>query len=317
MTTWDNDVYSVAVNLDQGTMEQPRLEVQRFRGLNRFPEWSRDGRYLAYVSGRPDSKSYLISIRDEETGKEREIRPKLASFEYIRWSPDGQSFLAAGQDTENHGGLFLIDAQTGSARSLLEGDPVKGVLLFAQWLPDGRRILYAQNSRQPQMLARIAVRDLETGNEQEILRMADQRLIGFVALSPDGTRLAFTAWRLQGSVLQNTTLTLMPASGGQGTELFQVKFPEMIANLAWSNDSRSVLFVRGNLGGQQSRQGLRPLWQIPAAGGQPRQIGALVDEGQINILSLHPNGRRIAYTRSSREFEIWAMEGLLAAASPE
>jgi Tol biopolymer transport system component len=109
----------------------------------------------------------------------------------------------------------------------------------------------------------------------------------------------------------------MPASGGQATELFQVKFPEMIANLVWSNDSRSVLFVRGNLGGQQSRQGLRPLWQIPAAGGEPRQLGALVDEGQINILSLHPNGRRIAYTRSSREFEIWAMEGLLAAASPE
>ena len=261
MTAWDADVYSVGVDLDQGTMEEPRLEVQRFRGLNRFPDWSRDGRYLAYVSGRPDSRSYVISIRSEETGEEREIRPKLASFEYIRWSPDGQSFLAAGQDTDNHGGLFLIDAQTGSARSLLDGDQATGAFLFAQWLPDGRRILYGQNSRQPRMLATIAVRDLETGKEQEILRMADQRLIGFLALSPDGKRLAFTYLALQGSVPRNTTLTLMPASGGQATELFQVEFPEMIANLAWSNDSRSVLFVRGNLGGQQSKQGLRPLWK--------------------------------------------------------
>ena len=80
------------------------------------------------------------------------------------------------------------------------------------------------HSRQPQMLARITVRDLETGNEQEILRMADQRLIGFLALSPDGNRLAFTVWRLQGAVPRNTTLTLMPASGGQATELFQVEF---------------------------------------------------------------------------------------------
>jgi Tol biopolymer transport system component len=315
MMAWDQDIYSVNVDLDQGTIEEPRLAVQSYRGVNMLPDWSPDGRYLAYVSGRPDSKSYVLSIRDERTGEEREIHPELARFENIRWSPDGQSFLAQGQDREQHAGLFLIDARTGNVRSLLRGEQVTGACLDAQWLPDGRRIVYATNSRRPEVISRIVVRDLETGNEQEILRMADLRLIGFLALSPDGRRLAFTAFRLtggtDGGAPTNVALMVIPASGGGTTELLQVKFPEMIGNLAWSQDLRSVLFVRQSLGGQGMEQGSGAVWQIPAAGGEPRELRALPNQWQRQRLSFRPDGRRIAYTRASRRFEIWVMVNLL------
>jgi dipeptidyl aminopeptidase/acylaminoacyl peptidase len=158
------------------------------------------------------------------------------------------------------------------------------------------------------------VRDLETGDEQEILRMADLQLIGLLALSPDGSRLAFTAFRLaggaDGGAPTNVALTLIPASGGATTELLQVKFPEMIGNLTWSRDSRSVLFVRQSLGGQGVEQGSGAVWQIPAAVVSQRARRA-PNLWSRQRLSLHPDGRRIAYTRASRRFEIWVMENLL------
>jgi len=318
MTGIEQDVYSVNIDLNQGTMGEPRLAVQSLRGLNSFPDWSPDGRYLAYVSGRPDSKTYAISIQDMKTGAEREIHPEpieLARFD-IRWSPDGQSFLAQGQDREQRNGLFLVDAQTGKARPLFRRDVVTSAFFDAQWMPDGRRIVYATNSRRPEVISRIVILDTETGREQEILRMADLRLIGFLALSPDGSRMAFTAHRLaggaDGGAITSAALKVIPASGGETTELYRVEFPELIGSLAWSQDSRSILFVRASLGGQESEQRTgSPVWQIPAAGGEPRKLGALPGLGPRSRLSLHPDGRRIAYTRGERRFEIWAMENLL------
>jgi len=322
MTVMDSDVYGASVDLDQGTMDEPRLAVQDHSGLSMFPDWSPDGRYLAYVSGRPDSKSYVLSIRDEKTGAQREIHPELARFDNIRWSPDGRSFLAQGRDKEQRGGLFLIDAQTGGIRSLLRGDQVDGAFFDAQWLPGGRRIVYATNSRRPEVISRIVVLDQETGDQEEILRLTDLRLIAFLALSPDGRTLAFAAARLaggtDGGAPTSFALMTMPASGGAMTELLQVKFPEMITSLAWSRDSRSILFVRGSAGALDTERGQRwLLWQIPAGGGVSREIGSLPGLMQRGQLSLHPDGRRIAYTRVARRIEIWAMENLLASSAHE
>jgi len=96
MTSVEQDVYGVSIDTVQGTLGEPHLAVRDFRGLNSNPDWSPDGKYLAYVSGRPDSKSYVVSIRDETTGAVREICPELigaARFD-IRWSPDGRTLLA-------------------------------------------------------------------------------------------------------------------------------------------------------------------------------------------------------------------------------
>ena len=307
----DLDVYLANIDLDQGTISEPRLAVQSFRGLNSHPDWSPDGRYLAYVSGRPESKSYVVSIRDERMGTAREIHPEpigLSQF-VIRWSPDGRSLLAHGQDREGQTGLFLIDAKTSDVKSLFR----RSAFFDAQWMPDGRRVVYATNSTRPEVVSTIVVLDTATGREQEILRMTDLRHIGFLTLSPDGNMLAFTALRLaggtDGGVITSTTLTVVPASGGETRELIQVKFPEFVSSPVWSQDTRSVLFARASAADIMSLAE-SSVWQIPAAGGEPRRLGAVPGLGN-GRLSLHPDGRRLAYTRGERRFEIWAMENLL------
>jgi Tol biopolymer transport system component len=319
MGTAEQDVYGMNVDLDQGTLGEPRLAVQNHRGLNSLPDWSPDGRYLAYVSGRPDSKSYVISIRDERTSTEREIHPELiegARFENLRWSPDGQSFLAQGEDRDKRAGLFLIDVKTGETRALFRRQTVTGAFFDAQWMPDGRRVVYATNSRRPEVVSTIRILDTQTGREQEILRMTDLRLIGFLSVSPDGRSLALAVYRLTGGTdgggIKNSTLTVIPASGGETKDLLQVEFPELIGNLAWSPDSRSVLFARW-VGQQDKVERTRPaIWQIAAAGGEPRRLGVIPGLGRNRIrMSIHPDGHRLAYTRPERRSEIWEMQNLL------
>jgi Tol biopolymer transport system component len=317
----DLDVYAANIDLAQGTIGEPRLAVQSFRGLNSYPDWSPDGRYLAYVSGRPDSKSYVLCIRDERTGTVREIHPELIELSQfdIRWSPDGRSLLAQGQDRQKQSGAFLIDANTGDVRPLFRRDTISGGFFGTQWMPGGRRIVYATNSRRPEVVSTIVVRDTDTGREQEILRMTDLRGIGFLALSPDGNTLAFTVLHLaggtDGGAITGTTLTVIPSSGGEMRELVQVKFPEFISSPVWSQDSRSMLFARASASDIMSLAE-SSVWQIPAAGGAPNRLGAVSGLGN-GRLSLHPDGGRLVYTRGERRFEIWAMENLLSKAEEQ
>jgi len=320
MTAWEQDVYGVSIDTVRGTLGEPRLAVRGFRGLNSNPDWSPDGRHLAYVSGRPDSRSYVVSIRDEATGTVREIIPELigaARFD-IRWSPDGRSLLAQGQDREKQSGVFVIDAKSGDVRPLFRPETANSASFDAQWMPDGRRIVYATNSRRPEVTSTIVIWDRETEREQQVLRMTDLRLIGYVALSPDGNTLAFTAHRLAGGTdgggPTSTALAIIPASGGEMKELIQFKFPDFINSLAWSQDSRSLLFWRADMSGAFQETGAA-VWQIPTTGGEPRRLGVVPGLGPRGRLSLHPDGRRLVYTRNEKRFEIWAMENLLPQAA--
>ena len=52
------------------------------------------------------------------------------------------------------------------------------------------------------------------------------------------------------------------------------------------------------------------LWRIPVAGGEPRKLNLGV---KVSHLSLHPDGRRIAFTGPDPKGgqEVWVMENFL------
>ena len=50
------------------------------------------------------------------------------------------------------------------------------------------------------------------------------------------------------------------------------------------------------------------LWSIPATGGAPRKLNLGV---KVKHLSLHPDGRRIAFTAGKTDGAIWVMENFL------
>ena len=73
--------------------------------------------------------------------------------------------------------------------------------------------------------------------------------------------------------------------------------------ITWTPDGEKVLFVAGTSKNMN-------LWIVPAAGGDARQTNLKLP-GSIGQLSMHPSGKRIAFTNSTSTTELWALENFL------
>ncbi len=235
-------------------------------------------------------------IRSEETGEEREIIAKtLVSPPYrqaqLRWSPDGRSILSARD-------LQLINVQTGDVTSIVQFDLADRIAIKdAEWSHDGKTIFYirvVQSSEQwPHS---IVAHDLETGEEKELYQGNIWQ--GSLAISPDGQRLVFT---------DGHALKVMPAAGGEPRVLHRVQDTEGEAvdyGFAWTADGRYILEMH-----IPDQSGPTELWRMPTEGGKLQKV--LEMDGLMIDISIHPDGRRIAFTREQGGMEVWAMENFL------
>ena len=310
------DVYIAALDSATGQpLGAPTLVSDRFRGGNTLPEWSPDGRYLAYLSrrGAPESgvPSYIITIRSLETGQERELAPKLAFLEdtRLRWSPDGRSFLVSGEDNDGHRGLYQIGAKTGDVTPIVvsSGKVPPGSRAnrwHAEWSLDGKAIFYVHD--EDGKSCEIRIRDTETGQERRLYRPASSVHLSNLALSPDGRWLAFGA---RGNHFAARVVLVMPASGGAPHEVLKLK-QETVGwatySFAWTRDGSHLLFSKRVAAPTIASE----LWRVSAEGGEPQRIGlAMWGRGGVRA---HPDGRRIAFTnQTDRKSELWMMENFL------
>ena len=174
---------------------------------------------------------------------------------------------------------------------------------------------------------RIVALDLKTGQARE-LHSGGGRLLppdrNFMAVSPDGRQLAFLDSVFLGGTSWTTTLKVMPTAGGEPRILLDRKdlnlrdTHNLNAPFAWTPDGRYVLFtIRGDPD-LAVQEGLAELWQIPAEGGKPRKLLEMESPYRAGglrrcPLSLHPDGRRIAFQKGKeRQIDLWVMENLLS-----
>ena len=316
------DVYIAALDSATGQpLGEPALASDRFRGGNTLPEWSPDGQYLAYLSrrGAPESgvRSSIIAIRSLETGQERELTPQLAFLEdtRLRWSPDGRSFLVAGEDNDGHRGLYQINAQTGDVTPIVvtsrERQPESGANRWhAEWSLDGKAIFYVYD--EDGNSCEIRIRDMETGEERLLYRPAlPSRHLGNLALSPDGRRLAFGSAGGAGprAHFGAEVVLVMPASGGAPREVLKLEqetVGSVTYSFSWTRDGSHLLFSKRVAAPTIPSE----LWRVPAEGGEPQRIG-LATWGRGGVRA-HPDGRRIAFTnQTDRKNELWMIENFL------
>ncbi len=90
-----NDVYTTEIDPETGEITSaPSKIIKRFIGSNGTPDYSNDGKYLAYVSLRaPGTMRFtynpvgdVLCIRSLETGEEQEFRPDISFFGWPCWS---------------------------------------------------------------------------------------------------------------------------------------------------------------------------------------------------------------------------------------
>ncbi len=272
----------------------PQMVATRLE-LEAMAEWSPDGRYLAYARfGWPFPAT--LEIRTVETGEERRLPLTIAWVGGrfgLRWSADGLSLLAQGDDLKNQWGIYRIDVQTGKATPIVQSRGVG----WPTWSPDGQVVFFdGDGSGGP---PRLVVRDLDTGGEQELYRMTPPAYLSHLAISPDGRWLAFfwadvpTWWEAQGT----WALKVLSLAGGEPQELARPPVHwRFRPSLAWTPDSRHIIYSITTV---TEGKPTVTLWRIRVEGGKPQSLGSAMEGFWLSSMSVHPTGQQIAFTGMS------------------
>lgn len=296
------DVYIATLDLEKGKSIAPPIKAsQRFMGSNISPDWSPDGKYLAFVSFRlpgPDRiGSRVLCILSLETGKERELSLQLKSFGRLRWSPDARSILFSGTDINDRTGLYTVNPQTGETTLLWQREP-ETAIMGIEWAPDGKEIFFTHIDW-PKKISHILRYNPATKQEREIYRQNVPTILRIFALSPDGKQLAFE---------ESNCLRVIAADGGEARDLLKVQTQEGLSSIAWTIDGKEIIFSKALSQANLQEQACE-LWRVPAEGGEPQKLGLAMD--RIENLRLHPDGKRIAFVAGQYRAEVWVMENFL------
>lgn len=277
----DSQVYTADLESERIT------EVPILVKSSSAPEWSPDGRQLAVLTrvGAENfgQESRVISIVSMESGKSRAIAPKIAYLERIRWSPDGQELLASGSDRSARRGLFRVSAETGASSPVIREGAATYRGLEGVWADGGKAILYIHEDG-------ILRRELASGFERQLYRSSN---LHELALSSDGEWLAFVV-----TSTEKDELKAMQATGNEIRQLASVP-KGGISGVEWTRDNSHLLVSTPS-------KPVAGLWRVSIGGGQPERLPMALDrQGGIRI---HPDGRRVAYTRGAIQSEVWKMD---------
>jgi Tol biopolymer transport system component len=211
----------------------------------------------------------VIVIRSVDA-EEREVAPKLAHIERVRWAPDGLSLLVSGSDNKGRAGVYRVDARTAAIEPVVEeaGAGFRG--FDGVWAKDGASVFYLHEGTE------LRRRHVSSGREATLYRAAG--LHGIVR-SPDGRAVA---------VRGENVIVLVPTRSG---EVRRIPF-DGVTEVAWSAD---LVAARGT-----------DLWRVPLDGSAPEKLNA--PGNRAPGFSLHPDGKRIALTAGRTGTEIWTMK---------
>lgn len=287
--------------------------------------WSPDGRQLVYVK-----MGLVFVVRSLESGEERQIRPgiSLAFYVYPQWMPDGRSLIVQGRSPR---GIYRMDIESGEADAILEIEEC--YLWFAHqcssvWSPSGKVFFTRWKSEKRGEPLSVVTRDLESGRETELHRVASPVSVGDLSASPDGLWLAFVEWDMDEGT---ASLKVMPTKGGEPRNL--LKFSNFrslrgpLVELTWTPDSRHIVYALSSTAVPWSpepeihwlprvrvEEEEFQLWQVPVEGGEPERLGVTMKGFFSRGLSISPDGRRIAFTTGSLAHwgdPVWVLENFL------
>ena len=296
------DVFQATLDFDRDeVVEAPRPVAPSQVGSKMNSDWAPDGR-LAYVllpqAGPGANRTRRLVILDPETGTRTVLNPRLASYTFPQWSPDGRHILVKGTDLQAKLGVYLVNATTGVARGVaLVGGQTPRMIGAVSWGADSDTVLLTRNG-----VGLMSI-DLNTGVERLVFDYASEGIQTFTPnpgfrLSPDGRAIAYSAYRRNAAGKDETVLRVKtPGQPGRDLVVANVRLDD------WSSES-DVLFTQFERGSQSMT-----LWRVSAAGGPPKQLG-LELLGLRNV-GVHPDGRHITFTSGFPGSELWALENFL------
>jgi Tol biopolymer transport system component/DNA-binding winged helix-turn-helix (wHTH) protein len=253
------------------------------------PQFSPDGKEIAFISEAENGRTADLFVKLIGGDSPVRLAQDLGLGSALTWSPDGR-YIAFGR-CPGPGGIWIVPALGGTERKLVDhyGCEFQGL----SWSPDGKFLTFA-GKPSPDEGWSIHRFSLETQQETR-LTFPPPHTVGdhIPAFSPDGHRIAFR--RISSPHV--TEIYVVAAEGGEPNRItFDRSF---IQGLAWTPDSKSIVFAAHRLG-------TTGLWRVPAAGGVVEAIpiaGPMVGSPAVSL-----ERNRLAYTQGFLHREILRVE---------
>lgn len=125
------------LNINASTTHPVPLSAD-IKGSKFSPQYSPDGKYIAYALDIDGSESYHIILYDPNTDSHTDLTPNSAYAHQpnFAFAPDGKT-LAILSDEQGQFALYLLSIQTGEKRLLLD---VQRPIWDVKWSPNGKWI---------------------------------------------------------------------------------------------------------------------------------------------------------------------------------
>ncbi len=300
------------MTLDPGTLQvlvPPASIGPSVLGQNDYPEWSQDGRFVAYVSYPVPRRSggQRIVVRPADGGEPRLLNPEMNYIGPFKWMPDGRSLVAVGEDRQTRAGLFRIDSQTGDVTALRRVDRSAGVLPTERFeiSPDGQTLfLSVQVERTASAFVAF---DLNSRTEREVRRFPAVSLLSKMFPSADGSELLFATSDTTG----RWRLFTMTVEGDEPREVYRAPDNRVIGGgtLNWMSGRQALFLNRARANPDEfGVSGKEQFATVPLDGG-PAFTSDLKLSQSVAAPRLHPDGRRFVFESGLPSFEIWVLEG--------
>ncbi|MGI8478504.1 MAG: hypothetical protein ACR2M2_01365, partial [Gaiellaceae bacterium] len=253
------------------------------------PDWSPDGKQIAFVDHRAATGGDLWVMNADGTGLRQLTHsqpPPATNFgaRQPSWSPDGKT-IAFGY---GYKGISLIGADGTNLRPL-----VRGVSFAAAWSPRGRKIAYAAGGELNGLSIYVVSPD---GSHRQMVarRPCCNYSYNGPTWSPDGERMAFTVGPAPDSENPGTYLGLIDRFRGPVSRYASGRYP---IDSDWSADGRRIVFSDFSRG-------------FAGNGASPRIVVLTLKTQSMRSLGIgwhprwSPDGSQIALSRGGR---IWVM----------
>jgi Tol biopolymer transport system component len=145
-----------------------------------FPDYSRDGRWVAYVSFRENS----LWVSRADGSATRQITFPPDTVELPRWSPDGRQIAYMSQSPGRPWRIYIQQFDSGAVREASTSEDSQGA---PTWSPDGRYIAYGNVRCESTGSCAIHRIDVSTGT---VNTLPDSEGLFTARWSPDGRWIA-------------------------------------------------------------------------------------------------------------------------------